>query len=206
MDNKEDTKNLDFLIKLGAAVINDHVITPSGRHARTSFTKYKLYRHPKEISLIAEKIAKEFRNYDIQVVVGVSFGGAILSQLVAYHLIKLNKNNVLSLYLEYSGGKLVLRDNSNKNLAKGKRILIVDDSLNTGKTIKQTSSFVENLGSKVIGATVICNRNSITAEDLKIPILYSFVACHDIEESYSPENCPICKEGIPISKEFGVGT
>lgn len=203
----ENIINLKYLEKIGAVVTNSHVITPSGRHAKTSFTKYKLYPHVKETFYVAKVIAKQFKNEKIEAVMGLATGGDILSELVAYWLEKITKNEVLSFYVKKDhNGDLVFRDKSNNKLIKNKKVLIVDDTLDTCKTAKIIIPYINNLGAKIAGMGVICTRNGILAEDLGIPKFYAFINNEDKINSFLPEDCPMCKRGIPINTDFGINT
>lgn len=206
-NKSENIKNLKYLEKIGAVITNGHVIIPSGRHAKTSFTKYKLYPHIKETLYVAQTIAKQFKEDGVEAVMGIATGGDILSELVAYHLEKITKKKVLSFYIKKDRNEnLVLRDNSNKELIKNKKVLLVDDTLDTGKTAKIIIPFVKNLDTQIIGMGVICTRNGIFAEDLGIPKFYTFINNEDTLSSYLPEDCPMCKKGIAINNDFGINS
>lgn len=161
----------------------------------------------KETFFIAKAIAKNFKEKNVQAVIGLANSGTILSELVAYQLGKLLNGPILSFYVEKGKtGAFVLRDESNKNLIKNKRVLLVDDAVNTGKTARTLSSFVIGLGAKIVGMGVVCSRNPMTANKLKIPKFYSFMTYANKINSYPAKNCPLCKRNIPIDRNFGAGT
>jgi len=208
MNKLENLRNLKFLEKMGAAVTNSHVVKPSGEHAKTSFTKYKLYPHIKETFYVAKTIAKQFKDDEVGAVIGLATGGDILSELVAYQLGKITKKKVLSFYIKknYYNGSFVFRDKSNNELIKNKRVLFVDDTIDTGKEAQGFISFLRELNIKVIGMGVICTRNGILAENLGVPKFYTFITNEDKINSFMPEDCPMCKRGVPINIEFGINT
>ena len=207
MNTPENIKNLKYLEKIGAVLINGHVIKPSGKHAKFSFTKYKLYRHTKETFYVAREIAKQFIDKGVEVVIGLATGGDILSELVAYQLEHLTKKKVFSFYAKKKyDGTFVFRDNSNRNLIKGKKTLVVDDTINTGKEITRFISFLRELDAHIIGVGVICTRNGILAGDIGVPNFYTFINHEDKLSSYLPKDCPMCKRKIPINTDFWINT
>lgn len=202
----ENRKNLEYLVKIGAATMNSHVVTPYGRHATGSFTKYKLFRYPRSVIFIAKKIAEKFKDERIRAVIGMASGGSILSILVAWQLERILNVPVLSFYGEQDAqGKFILRDKSNEGLIKNTRALVVDDTLNTGKTARKFISFVRSCGAHVVGLGAIYQRNPISPESLNIPKLYTFARSSDLKDSYIAKKCPLCRKGIPVDKNFGVG-
>jgi orotate phosphoribosyltransferase len=203
----ENQRHLDLIEKMGAAVSDSHVITPHGKHCTTSFTKYKLYRDANTTRLIARRIAREFKQEKPHVVVGIANGGAILAMLVAEELSKISHARVISLYIEKDpAGSLNLKDVSNQRLIQRKKILVVDDTADTGEAMRHTVSFLRRKKGKIVGAAAVCARNPISASSLNAPKFYSYAVYSEKQNSYSPQSCPMCKAGVPINKDFGVRT
>jgi orotate phosphoribosyltransferase len=197
---------LKILIKIGAVVTDSHVVYPSGKHGRFSFDKDKLYPHTKEIGIIAKAIAERFRNFGVEVVVGPAIGGIILSQWVAYHLSKMLNQEVLSIYAEKTENNesFIIRRGYDKFIS-GKKILIVEDALTTGVSVKKVVEVVRGLGGKVIGVGVICNRNGLSKNILNVPKLFALIEWNQEAESYNENKCPLCAQEIPINTDFGKG-
>jgi orotate phosphoribosyltransferase len=85
--------------------------------------------------------------------------------------------------------------------AEGGRVLIVEDILTTGTTVKQLIKLVEAMGGQIVGIGAIWRRSSRMR--FKYPLFT--VVTRDFP-TYSPEECPMCRQGIPINKEVGGGT
>ena len=89
-------------------------------------------------------------------------------------------------------------------LVKGKRVLIVEDIITTGSSVMKTMDAVHGAGGHVFGVAVICNRGGLTVADLK-----DVTALYDLAklplDSWTADDCPACKEGTPLSTQYGKG-
>jgi len=173
----------------------------SGLHSEGYVNKDAIFPHTEDISNLGLEIAMKFVDDEIDVVVGPEKGGIILSQWIAYHLTKLLRREILSVYAE----KKAIHDirtefkftRNYDKFVKGKRVLIVEDILTTGGSVKVVVDLVRSTGGIVVGLGALCNRGKVTANDVgNVP---KFIALLDVElETYPPMKCPLCKQGIPI--------
>lgn len=85
----------------------------------------------------------------------------------------------------------------------GKNVLIVEDIINTGGTVKNIVDLVRSLDGRVFGISAICNRGDATKKSLGVPELISLVNIKLI--SWPEKECPLCQKGIPVNVEFGKG-
>src|SRR3989344_8661444 len=90
----------ESLQKTGAVIRDSHFVYVSGKHSSIYVNKDYVYPHIKYSSRIAEIIAEKYKDKPIDVVVGPSIGGIILSQWVAYHLSAMTGREILSIYTE----------------------------------------------------------------------------------------------------------
>lgn len=58
---------------------------------------------------------------------------------------------------------------------KGRRVVIIDDTLTTGRTLKEVIKCVHEADGEIIAVSVIWNRGGIQAKDLGVPILYELI-------------------------------
>lgn len=85
----------------------------------------------------------------------------------------------------------------------GKKVLVVEDVLTTGNSVRKVIKAVLKLGCEVVGVGAICNRGAVTLEDVGVSNLFS---CVNIKmEAYEPDQCPECATGKPINLELGHG-
>ena len=189
---------LEILRKVGAIIENDHFRYTSGRHGPTYINKDALYMHPRETSLLTQAIAQHFVEKDVEVVLGPVLGGIILSQWVAYHLSELTHREVLSVYAE-KGEKtpFVIRRGYDRILAE-KRVLVVEDILTTGRSVRNVIEATRTHGGTVIGLGALCNRGKVTTEDVAHPPTFFSLLTLNLF-SWEEKECPLCAQGIPIN-------
>lgn len=118
---------------------------------------------PKGLALAIELLANPFRGEGIDLVVGAESRGFIFGTAVAqclsagFGLIrkpgKLPRNRVSRAYeLEYGRNTLEMHEDA---IRGGQRVLICDDVLATGGTMKASIELVEQLGGVVAGVAVL---------------------------------------------------
>ncbi|MBI3984213.1 hypothetical protein HY346_02845 [Candidatus Microgenomates bacterium] len=207
MNKVINEQHINFLKKIGAATTKNHVVIPGGKHATASFTKYKLFPQPEKTRIIAKTIAAQFAKDRIQAVVGAANGGSILAVLVAEQLSKQLRRSIPSFYTELdSNGGLVLKDAANRLALRHRRVLMVDDTVRDGATMRQVRTYLTKLRAEVVGLGVICVRNEEAASNWDKTKFYSYAVFNDQQDSFLPANCPLCRAGIPMSKKFGTTT
>ena len=143
---------------------------------------------PKYTEQLCGMIADHFRGQGIQVVAGPTTGGIILAHEVARQL------EVRSLFAEKEGEERVFRRGF--SIDPGERVLVVDDILTTGGSIREVMAAANKLGSKVIGIGVLIDRSEQEPE-FGVPL---FSCHHTITPTYTPQDCPLCTAKIPLVK------
>lgn len=201
---------LEILKKLGAIITDDHFVYTSGKHGSVYVRKDMLYPHTEETSKVGELFAKKFEKEAIDVVVGPALGGIILSQWTAYHLSKLTKKEVLSVFTEKVSDPNQLFNKNQEfkrgydELVKGKSVLIVEDLTTTGGSVKRVIEAVKKAGAKSIIACVMVNRdpNKVNSKSMEAPFSELGVLK---AEAFDENECPYCKKQIPINITVGHG-
>lgn len=195
----------DLFKKLGAVIVDSHIVYTSGKHGTAYVNKDAVYPHTMETSALCGAIAEQFVDDSVEVVIGPALGGIILSQWVAYHLTELTGREVLGVYAEksQSDGSFVIRRGYDK-LVTGKKVLVVEDVLNTGGSAKEVVEAVRAIGGDVIGLGVLCNRGSVKPEDVaNVPTIVALVSV--TMEAWDEADCPLCKQRVPINTSVGKG-
>lgn len=195
---------LKILKKTGAILTDGHFVGVSGRHMPVYINKDAFLPHTAEVSKIGKLFADKFKNRKIEIVIGPAVGGIPLSQWTAYHLSKINHKEVLSVFTEktLTDGQVLRRGYD--SLVKGRRILIIEDTVTSGSSIKKVIKAVKDAGGKIISVGIMTNRDPKIVNEKNIGAPISALAVLHVP-SYEPNKCPLCKKGIPINTKFGHG-
>ena len=194
---------LKILNKAQAVITDSHIVYTSGRHGSAYVNKDAVYPHTMETSALCRMIASEFVEDGIDVVVAPAVGGVILSQWTAHHLTALSGYEVLGIYADKTEDGFIIKRGYDKLIA-GKRVLVVEDVIDTGGSVQKTVAAVRACGGIVVGVGALCNRGDATPESLgDVPGL---VALMEVTlDAWDEADCPLCKKHVPINTDVGKG-
>ena len=178
----------ESILKETGAILDGHFLLTSGLHSPTYVEKFKVIQYPHHTQRLCGLIAQHFIEENIQVVAGPTVGGIILAFEVARQL------GVRAIFAEREGDRRTFR--RSLEITPGERVLVVDDILTTGGSVRGVLDEVERRKGKVVGVGVLVDRTQSEIA-LGVPLF----SCHRVHiPSYSPEECPQCKMGIPLVK------
>ncbi len=173
-------------LKESNALLNGHFLLSSGKHSGQYIQCAKLLMHPDLAEKAVAKIIDKIDKASIDLVVGPAMGGVLVSYEVGRQLGKPN------IFVERENGEFALRRGF--EIKKGQRVLVTEDVITTGKSIKEAIDLVEEHGGEVVALFTLVDRKE---HDLD----YKIYSGTEIEfETYNPENCPLCKEGSQAIK------
>ena len=196
---------LAILSKVGAVITESHIVYTSGLHGSQYVNKDALYPHTAETSLLCRVFAERFAKDQVDIVIAPALGGIILSQWTAHHLSEITGSEVLGIYAEKIEGSkdFVIKRGYDKLLAN-KRVLVLEDVLTTGGSVKKVIELVRTMGGNVVGLGVLFNRGGIRPEDVgNVPKLEALVSME--LQAWEPANCPLCAQKVPINTSVGKG-
>jgi len=170
------------------ALLEGHFELTSGLHSGQYLEKFNVLQHPEYTEKLCAEIAGRFAKDRIEVVIGPVTGGIILSFEVARHLGK----GVRSLFMERENNRMVLRRGF--SIAPGERVLIVEDIVTTGGSVMEVIRGVKESGGNIVGIGLLVDRSGGKAD---FGFRTEALASLDIQ-TYQPEKCPICRQGIPL--------
>jgi orotate phosphoribosyltransferase len=181
-------EEVEGIFKESGAILEGHFQLASGLHSATYWEKFRVLQYPHYTQRLCALIAHRFEPENVQVVAGPTVGGVVIAFEVARQL------GVRSIFAEREGGGRAFKRNF--SLASGERVLVVDDVLTTGSSVRDVMAEVEKHGGMVAGVGVLINRAEGEV-DFGVP----FFCCHRaIVPAYAPEECPLCAAGIPLIK------
>ncbi|MBI2888706.1 MAG: phosphoribosyltransferase [Candidatus Liptonbacteria bacterium] len=195
---------LEMLKSVGAVLTDDHFVGTSGRHMSVYVNKDALYLHTQQTSEICKEIALRHRGTDIEVVASPVLGGVILSQWIAYHLSEFKQKEVLAAYAEKTSDGGLAFTRGYDRVVRGKKVLVVEDTVATGGSLKKILNMVRAAGGIIVAAAVMVNRvpEDINSKTLGVP----FSALVDLPTpTYDASECPLCKQGVPVNAAVGHG-
>jgi orotate phosphoribosyltransferase len=198
---------LQVFVDLGAIIRDSHFVYTSGRHSSVYINKDALYLHSEAISMLCREMARPYFSVRVDVVVGPVLGGVVLSQWVAHHLnSQRTTGETLAIYAEKSdddADKKFMFTRGYDRYIPGQNVLIVEDILTTGGSVRQIVDLVRRHGGSVSGVSALCNRGNVQAGDIGDVPIHSLLELS--LQTYSAEECPFCQQRIPINSELGKG-
>lgn len=188
--------NIISLLLKTEGLLRGHFLLSSGLHSPQYLQCALVLQHPKRASYLGKELAKKFNKEDVEVVIGPALGGIIIAYEVARAL------ETKALFTERVSDKMQLRRGFKIN--QGEKVLVVEDVITTGSSVREVIELVKDLGGVVIGVGALIDR-SHGKVNLGVPL--KTLASLNIE-TYSKETCPLCRQGIPLikpgSRESGV--
>lgn len=179
---------MEMLRRYGA-IKEGHFRLTSGLHSPLYFEKFQLLQYPEVASQICAEIARKFEGEGVELVIGPAVGGIIIAYEVARNL------GARCIFAEKDeDGKRVLKRGF--RIREGERTLVVEDVVTTGGSAKEVIDLVRSYGGLVIGVGLILDR---TGGKVDFGIRKETLLSLDLP-AYRPEDCPLCKEGIPIEE------
>ena len=176
------------IFKDSGALLDGHFILTSGRHSNSYFQCAKLLQYPKYLELFSKNIADHFKENEIDLVVSPAIGGIVLGTEVGRLLRK------RTVFAERVDGEMKLRRGF--EIKTNEKILIVEDVITTGGSVKEVMSLVKSFGADIIGVGVIVDRSSGSVVLHKNQLSLASLEV----KSYDSSDVPSELASIPVQK------
>ena len=183
----------DILVKTHA-IMDGHFLLTSGLHSPHYVEKFNVLQHPAYTQQLCEAMAEKFKDSRIDTVVGPMTGGILLAHEVGKAL------GTRAIFTERVDGHMTFRRGF--SLEKGERVLIVEDIVTTGGSIKEVIEVVRESGGIPVAVSMLVDRSGGKASFGDVP---STALLHMQVETYSPVDCPLCRQGVPMTKRGRTG-
>ncbi len=176
------------------AIMDGHFLLTSGLHSTHYVEKFNVLQHPKYTEQLCLAMAEKFKDAKIETVVGPVTGGIILAHETGKAL------GARAIFTERVDGKMTFRRGF--SLREGERVLIVEDIVTTGGSIKEVIEVVKSSGAIPVAISMLVDRSGgkIKFDDVPSTALLTLNV-----ETYKPEECPLCKKNIPLTKRGSTG-
>lgn len=149
-----DTKEVIDIFREAGAVLEGHFILTSGLRSPVFLQKARVFMHADKTERLCKALAGKIRQKvdgRIDYVVGPAVGGLIPAYETSRHL------GVPAIWVEREGGEFRLR---RFEIAPGSRVVIVEDIVTTGLSIRETIECLTALGAEVVAAACIIDRSA----------------------------------------------
>jgi orotate phosphoribosyltransferase len=181
------TNDLEARLAERGALLKGHFQLASGRHADTYIEKFRILQWPDITGDLCAQIADRFRG-EADLVAGPTTGGVILSFDTARHL---GLRSIIAERKDVGDGREFKRG---FEVGPGERVLVVDDILTTGGSIRDVLDAVRAAGATVAGVGVMVDRSGGKV-DFGVPLF----ACLTVDiVTWTPAECPLCAQGVPL--------
>jgi len=195
--------NIEQIYKDANALFEGHFKLSSGNHSRFYLQSAKVLEDPKIAKLLAEALAIKIKSSRIKIdaVCSPALGGIIAGFALATAL------NVRFIFAERVNGEMTIRRGFEVNPEE--KYLICEDIITTGGSALEAAMQIEKAKAEVVGFAALANRGFCQRvesqvsrkENCKLPLNKPLFALEDFAfEMYSPENCPMCKDGSEAIK------
>lgn len=179
--------DVETLLQERGALLRGHFQLASGRHADMYIEKFRILQWPDLTGQMCASIAEQFRG-KANIVAGPTTGGVILAYEVARQL---GLPCIIAERREDGPGREFRRG---FQLGPGDNVLIVDDVLTTGGSIREVIDAVVERGATVAGVGVLVDRTAGRV-DFGVPFCASMTV--DVA-SWSPDECTLCVRQAPL--------
>ena len=183
------------LLKQSGALLEGHFLLSSGRHGDRYFQCARLLSYPDRAAAALTELAEKLRadikagKLRIDAVVGPAMGGII----VAYELGR--QLGLPAIFTERDeSGAMTLRRGF--EIAPGQSLLIAEDVVTTAKSSGESARALEERGGKIAALACIVDRR---AAGVEVPWPF-YPACRVEAGNWAPEDCELCRKGIPLVK------
>jgi len=153
------------LFRESGALLEGHFILSSGLRSPIFLQKAKVFMHPQKAEKLCRALAEKIRaeGYgDVSQIVSPAVGGIIPGYETARHL------GVPAIYTERVEGKFELRRGF--ELGPGEKVIIVEDIVSTGISIRECIEAIRKTGANVVAAACLIDRSAGEA-DVGVPLV-----------------------------------
>jgi orotate phosphoribosyltransferase len=180
------TSDMLDVFKTTGALLDGHFKLTSGRHSNAYFQCAKVLQHPEHLTAICSEIAGHFRGKRVETVISPAIGGIVVGTEVGRQL------GVKTIFAERKEGTMTIRRGF--SLERNERILVIEDVITTGGSVAEVIELIKSAGATVVGVGSVVDRSNgrVRLADDHFSLLSMEVI------SYTPEECPLCQNGVPI--------
>jgi len=176
------------IFKQTGALLDGHFKLTSGLHSPQYFQCALVLQDPVQAQKLCWEIASQFMTENIDVAIAPAVGGIVVAQEVARLV------SAKAIFAERENGKMTLRRGF--AIKPNEKVLVVEDVVTTGGSIKEVVDLVQNAGADLKGVGFLVDRSQGKVE---FPVK-KFAVLEMEVITYDPNSCPLCEQNIPVVK------
>ena len=184
-----DHNQIEAAFKKCGAFLRGHFQLTSGLHSPGYLQCALVCQDPVLCARLCEELAKPFRGIRVDAVIGPAMGGIVLAYELARAL------GARGFFTERGeDGRMTLRRGFALN--SGEKVVIAEDVMTTGGSAAELIEIANAAGAEVVGVAALVDRGGAKRfEGRRV----AFALQVELP-TYKPEECPLCKEGMPLVK------
>ena len=187
------TPTMELFERTGA-YLRGHFRLTSGLHSAEYLQCAKVLAYPVYAERLGRELAQQLRplvaDAPVSAVVSPAIGGIVIGHEVARAL----QARALFTERDTASNQMTLRRGF--EVGPDDRVVVIEDVITTGGSTRDVIAALSSLGAHVLAAGSIIDRSNGRV-DLGLPR----VALETLNPvTYDPENCPLCRQGLPVVK------
>lgn len=169
------------------ALLDGHFLLRSGLHSRQYFQCALVLQYPRHAERLCGALAAKLRETGAPMVVSPAMGGLFVGHEVARAL------GLRHVFVEKdAAGQLELR----RNFQVAGKVIVAEDVVTRGGRVEETIEIVRKNGGEAVAVAALVDRS-----DGKLNFGVQFESLLRLRiETFEPGSCPMCKEGLPVTK------
>lgn len=184
-----------------------HFVGTSGNHLSGYWNIDPIMPHVAIVSDIAKLLAAQFAELSIDTVVAPAVGAIPLAHWVAYHLEQMTGKKTHGVWADKVKPEGFAFERSGfVPVVRGKRVLVVEDIINTMYSVRKLVELTKQSGGEVIGVAAVVAHKQASAKSIGVPRLTTL--CEMYYDVYSPADCSkhgLCAQHVPVVVDIAHG-
>ena len=191
-----------MLESCGALIEHDHFVYASGEHGPGWIAKDIINMDPTRPRDLGAMLAEAVResNIEFDLVCGPAIGGVICAQ---YTALALGVSCVFAERIREDGVERFELKRRYDEVVADRRVLVVDDVINTGHSTGLVVESVRGAGGDVGGVATWINRGNVGGEAFGVD---TFIFLDEVDlPSHPADTCALCRSGVPVNTHYAHG-
>lgn len=159
-----NTEQVIDIFRSAGAVLEGHFILTSGLRSPVFLQKARVFMHADKTEQLCKALAEKISaagHGDVDYLVGPAVGGLIPAYETSRHM------SAPAIWVERQDGQFKLR---RFEVSPGDKVVIIEDIVTTGLSIRETVQCMRDLGVEVVAAACIIDRSAGKA-DVGVPLI-----------------------------------